>query len=216
MKRGFWVCFILTLVFVNGLSAEPVKTKKVSKKQESPARNVAEDLDTAESENTTLEKTTQQPPTGNKNSSEMIAQPRFAPRKKRSSLRWNRFQVGGGTMFDSDGGNAGALSLTWNPTYLLAPSVSLKGYMGGLMGNLFAGSVFGIGDLGLTLKYYLSDTISFEAGGGMQYWAGTRHKHLFPQIKAGLGFERFIITYASVFDSLLTTHQVLGAVYIEF
>lgn len=231
MKRGFWVYFILTLVFVNGLSAEPVKTKKASKKQEAPVRNVSEDLDTAvkdlsktpkppktaapPSENTNFETPTQQPSTVNKTSSAMIAQSQPAHRKKRSHLRWNRFQVGGGTMFDSDDGNAGALSLTWNPTYLLASSFLLKGYMGGLMSNLFAGSEFGIGDLGLTLKYYLSDTISFEAGGGLQYWMGTRHKNLFPQMKAGIGFEWFIITYASVFDSLLTTHQVLGAIYIE-
>lgn len=128
---------------------------------------------------------------------------------------WNRVQLGGGAMLDSNDGKAGALSVTWNPSFPLASSLSLKGYLGGMVANLFAGSGFAIGDLGLVLKYDLS-SVSVEVGGGLQYWTGTRLRNTFSQIKAGIGFEPFIITYASVFDSLATTHQVLGAISITF
>jgi len=193
MRWSFWAYLILSLVFVNELSAKPAKSKKGNEKAVAPV---------AEAPITKNPAPVQSPEPAVSSNTETCGS-------------WNQGQLGGGAMFDSDGGKAGALSVTWNPTYKLASSLSLKGYLGGVLANVFAGSGFGIGDLGLVLKYDLSPSFSVEAGGGFQYWTGTRLRNTFSQMKAGIGFKPFIITYSSVFDSLATTHQVIGAISIE-
>jgi hypothetical protein len=83
-----------------------------------------------------------------------------------------------------------------------------------VLGNVSAGSLFGVGDLALNLKCWLGNVTWAEAGGGLQYWTGTRIRNTYPQIKVGLGYDYFQMTYSSVFDSLLTTHQVMGSILI--
>lgn len=200
MRWSFWAYLILSLVFVNELSAKPAKSKKGNEKAAAPAAEAP------------LSKNPESSPVP---SAEPAAAPSASSSTEMSCGSWNQVQLGGGAMFDSDGGKAGALSVTWNPTYNLASSLSLKGYLGGVLANVFVGSGFGIGDLGLVLKYDFSPSFSVEAGGGFQYWTGTRLRNTFSQIKAGIGFKPFIITYSSVFDSLATTHQVIGAISIE-
>lgn len=127
---------------------------------------------------------------------------------------WNCFLVGAGAMFDSDGGSSGAFSISYIPVVYLARHLSLKGYVGGILSNVFAGSAFGMGDLALTLKYNFYVPFWVEAGGGLQYWSDKRLRNTFPQIKTALGFKWFQINYSSVSDSLLTTHQIIGAISI--
>lgn len=139
----------------------------------------------------------------------------YAKPVKTNSNNWRMFQLGAGAMFDSDGGRAGALLVSWNPSYSVTSGLDVKAYLGGILSNIFAGNSFGIGDLALTLKTPLSSSMWVEAGGGLQYWTGTRLRNTYPQIKAAIGYKCFQVTYSSVFDSLLTTHQVMGSILIR-
>lgn len=184
--RGMLVFFLLGLVLFNPVFADSFETKKETKNPIYPSR--LKDFSIKR-----VVQTEEESVCGN----------------------WNCFLLGAGAMFDSEGGGAGALSFSYIPNHYLSSSLTLKGYLGAILSNVFVGSGFGIGDFAVTLKYDILPTFSFEVGGGMQYWTGTRLRNTFPQVKAALGFDVFQISYASVMDPILTTHQILGAIFVS-
>lgn len=196
MRQGWKVLVVLNFILLSALYAKPVKTKKETSPVTETPQVQSQDSNPAKPESIQETK-----------SPEM--------KEEATSNNWNTIQLGAGAMFDSDGGRAGALFVSWTPSYALTSGLELKAYLGGILTNIFAGKSFGIGDLALTLKTPLSSSMWAEAGGGLQYWTGTRLRNTYPQIKAAIGYECFQVTYSSVFDSLLTTHQVMGSILIR-
>jgi hypothetical protein len=224
MGQGLKFLIVLHFVLLSALYAKPGKTgrglkptRKLStqgtglaqpKKESTPATDFGKPNPTSTSKSS-------EEPAQTTSVIQPIEKKKALVKNESSSFRWNLIQAGGGVLFDSEGGNAGAIALIWNPNYRLTSNFSLKAYAGGMLSNLFAGNSFGVGDLALNLKCCLGESLWGEAGGGLQYWTGKRHRNIYPQAKAALGYNFFQVTYSSVFDSLLTTHQVMGSVLIK-
>jgi hypothetical protein len=196
MRQGWKFLVVVNFVLLSSIYAKSVITQKEALPVKETPKTQSQETDPTSSE----------PAHETKN---------IETKEESTSKNWRVFQLGAGAMFDSDGGQAGAVSVTWNPSYSLISGLDVKAYLGGILSNIFAGNSFSIGDLALTLRTPLSSSMWVEAGGGLQYWTGTRLRNTYPQMKAALGYGHYQITYSSVFDSLLTTHQIMGSILIR-
>jgi hypothetical protein len=136
-------------------------------------------------------------------------------------LNW--FQVGGGTMIDSDGGFAGATGFSWIPTIRFNSNWRMKLTLGGMVSNLGTSKGFFMGDAVLSGIYTEVKPYTFELGGGYQYWDGRRNFH--PLVRAGIGYRlsgkpslmhALNVYYSNVFTPKVTSHQFMAAVSIRF
>ena len=143
--------------------------------------------------------------------------------KSASSFILNWAQLGGGVFFDSDGGLVGAMALFWNPTWLLNRNLRVKNNLGVLAVNFGAGAPILLGELSSALELLSNHPITFELGGGIQYWKSRGGVH--PIMKLGMGYRlsgsgglihSINLTYQNLPSSKVTVHQILAGLSFRF
>jgi len=130
-------------------------------------------------------------------------------------------------MLDLEDHVRGIGSVAWAPTYHFGSTISARWNVGFTYRNPFGKDELRVGDFSLTFieKPKMNSPLFGEIGGGVQYWTGDESRKLYPEARAGFGYQfgdgqgflkSIQLTYTYVIHNPLKTQQLLGVFTIGF